>query len=110
MAWYDHVPVAGSIARLSRLKDDGDFTKWFTDQTQDPSLIGSVITKPLAESQAEGVRSQNKGFQDAIAGLGTLSNDIFAQNMQGLDRAENYYLPAEERLESLYGPPGSFRK
>ena len=62
------------------------------------------------KKSSEGQDEIRQGYADAIKSLTDLANESKRFQMEGLDKAENYYLPAKQRLEALYGPPGSFRK
>lgn len=49
-------------------------------------------------------------LSQAYTDLGLEGWDQQQFQMQGLDKAENYYKPAQDRLDALYGPPGAFKK
>lgn len=60
--------------------------------------------------QDEGQQEQRQGFEDAIKSLTDLAQGQKQFQMQGLDKALGFYQPYEQRFNSIYGPPGSFRK
>lgn len=60
--------------------------------------------------QYEGQQEQRQGYDDAINNLKALADKQRAFQMEGLQRAENYYLPAQQQIEAVYGKPGMMRK
>lgn len=58
----------------------------------------------------EGQDEIRQGYDDAIAHLKTLGQEQKDFQMEGLNKAEGYYDPFQQRLTSLYGPPGAIRK
>jgi hypothetical protein len=100
MSWYDAFipPEYNSIQKAF----DGDWEGALEAQT---GRLGTYLKK-----EDEGKAEVRQWYADAIKSLGDLANESKRFQMEGLDKAENYYLPARQRLEALYGPPGAFRK
>ena len=109
MSWYDAFipPEYKSVkAFWNKGVEQGDWAGAGEDILASQSgHLGSYLKKA-----DEGNDEIRQGYTDAIADLQKLADSQKAFQMQGLDKAENYYLPAAERLTALYGPPGSFRK
>lgn len=108
MSWYDYVPgvaFGGAIKKLS----DGDYKGATEDAFMNQGIGGNII-KTIANGAGDAFSTKDKGYEKTINDLGALADKQRAFQMEGLNRAENYYLPAQQRLDAIYGPPGSFRK
>ena len=98
--WYDQF-IPPEIRAAGRLKE-GDYSGALEAETGHP---GEYFRK-----QYEGQQEVRKGYADAIASLKALGDQQKAFQMQGLQQAENYYLPAQQEIQSVYGMPGQMRK
>lgn len=98
MSWYDYIPVVGSVARLAQ----GDYKQAGIDSF---GVIG-----PLAQKYQGTVDEQKNGMLTAAAQSRALGDRISNMSMEGLGRAENYYLPAKAMNRAAYGDPGALRK
>lgn len=97
-SWYDYIPVAGSVARLAQ----GDFKQ--------AGIDAFPIVGPAVQGSAQAFDEKRKGLQQAQQDLGNLAAQDRAFQMRGLQQAEGYYQPAANRINAIYGAPGSFRK
>lgn len=104
MAWYDYIPIAGSVTRLAQ----GNGGEAGEDLLK-PSIGGQII-RTIGHGQGDAVASQEQGMDKARDDLNSLAASQKAFQMEGLNRAEGYYQPAMEELQSIYGKPGQFRK
>lgn len=111
MAWYDYVPVVGSIKRLS----EGDYKGAAINQFSAGSPLGELSR--WGSGNAAGAMGgkgdsdiRREGYDAAIESLKTLADQQKAFQMEGLDKALGFYGPARDRMTSIYGPPGAFRK
>lgn len=98
--WYDQF-IPPEIRAAGRLKE-GDYSGALEAETGHP---GTYFRK-----QYEGQQEQRQGYADAIASLHALADKQRAFQMEGLDRAENYYAPAQAQIQAVYGMPGQMRK
>lgn len=105
MSWWDYIPVVGSVGRLAK----GDYKQAGID------ALGPI--GPGAQDLGFGDHldffgwdEKNQGYTNAQKQLEDLANQQRNFQMQGLDKAESYYQPAQDRLNALYGPPGAFKK
>lgn len=109
MSWYDaFIPPEAKSAKALWTKgiQGGDWEGAGEDILASQSgHLGSYLKKA-----DEGNDEIRQGYTDAIADLKKLGEEQKNFQMQGLDKAENYYLPAQQRLTALYGEPGMFRK
>ena len=83
MAWYDYIPVAGSIARLAQ----GDYKQAGIDS------IG--IVGPYMQARGNAADEQKNGYLTASNQSRELGQQIANMSMQGLSKAENYFGPAQ---------------
>jgi hypothetical protein len=98
--WYDYfIPPEIQAGRKAYAGD------WEGALEAELGLGGTFVRKAH-----EGQEEQRQGYTDAVKNLGKLAEEQRKFQMEGLDRAENYYAPMQERLTALYGAPGTFRK
>ena len=100
MSWYDEFIPPEIRAGGRAIK--GDWSGALESELGHP---GTYFRKT-----AEGKDEVRQGYKDAISSLGDLANSQKAFQMQGLDKAEGYYQPAMQELQSIYGKPGQCRK
>ena len=98
MSWYDYIPIAGSLVRLGQ----GDYKHAAADAVP---VIG-----PYGYDQSKAFDEMRGGYDKAIQDSKQLGIDARNFQMQGLNKAEAYFGPIQQRLDSLYGPPGALRK
>ena len=109
MSWYDYLPVAGSVARLA----EGDYGGAVTDQFTAGSILGSgarLLNDNLGSGPDFGFDAKKSGYDVAQRRLAQLGAEQKAFQMEGLKKAENYYLPAQEMNKAIYGTPDKLRK
>lgn len=104
MSWYDYIPIAGSITRLARGEGGGAALRSAADS------LGGPIVGTIAHGEGDAVQQHEQGYDNAINQLNALSDKQRAFQMEGLNKAEGYYQPAQQMIQSIYGPPGSMRK
>ncbi len=81
MAWYDFVNDIPGMNGIANFFDD-----------------------PL------GMNKQEAGLNTAAKQSKELGEYLKNFQMQGLDKAQGYFQPAQQQIESVYGPPGAIRK
>lgn len=116
MSWYDYIPVAGSVARLAQ----GDYTQAAQDQFSAGSPFGEAMrygapkiaggVGGIGDMDFMGWNEKKQGYEDAIKNTYSLADRMRDFQMEGLNRAEGYYQPAQQQIESIYGKPGQMRK
>jgi hypothetical protein len=94
MSWYDFVPVVGPLARLAQGEPGTALADWALPG-------GGALTNTI--QQANNVKT--KGFYDASKEASALGQSQKDFQMQGLNRAEDFYAPARARLNAAYGNP-----
>lgn len=100
MSWYDEF-IPPEIRAGGRLAN-GDYSGALESELGHP---GTYVRK-----NAEGKEEVRQGYADAIKSLNDLGAQQKAFQMQGLDKAEGYYQPAMQELQSIYGKPGQLRR
>lgn len=68
-------------------------------------IIGDIVT---ANRRASAEKAH--GYDVAEDALNHMATEAKRFQMEGLDRAEAYFDPANKRINQIYGPPGSFQK
>lgn len=98
--WYDYVPVVGSV--VEGIKGNGK-------QAAIDALGGpvGVLGQTIYDKYAGAVNEQKQGDLTAASQAASLGNNLYTQSMQGLNKAENYYLPAQQAIKAAYGSPGA---
>jgi hypothetical protein len=96
-SWYDYIPVVGPAVEVA--KGNGK-----------QALIDSAgPLGPAVQAVHSAYDDQRKGLQTASDQSKALGERLMNFQMQGLNRAENYYLPAQQEIASAYGSPGALR-
>jgi hypothetical protein len=100
MAFYDAFipPEIRSVPKLF----EGDYSGALEAQL---GRGGEYLRK-----EDQGKDEVRQGYADAIKSLNDLASQQKAFQMEGLNKAEGYYQPAQQQLESIYGKPGQMRK
>lgn len=108
-SWYDYVPLVGPAVRAAQ----GDYGAATMDLIAPPFVNDAIQTgMPKLHDyffgdQAKTQKAALGKMVDQTRALGNESRDF---QMQGLDKAENYYAPARARMQAAYGAPGAMRK
>jgi hypothetical protein len=106
MSWYDYIPVAGSVARLAK----GEYGHAAANLVPIVGPAAYELGDYAVDAYKDARREQKHGSGTAIDQARALGERQRQFQMEGLDRAQNYYMPAEQRLTAAYGSPGSVRK
>ena len=98
--WLDYVPVLGGLDDLMR----GDIA----GAALGASPIGPFVTGYNAYTGAQD--ELRKGYKDTVSSLKDEGEKQRQFQMQGLERAQNYYRPAQAFMQAAYGSPDMLRK
>ena len=98
MSWFDYIPLVGSAVRLAK----GDYKQAGIDVGGIPSLAAQSVS-----NKEDQYKSGLDFLYNQLQNTADYQRDL---QMKGLDKAEGYYQPAQDRLNALYGPPGAFKK
>lgn len=98
MSWYDSIPVVNSIA-------NGNYGTALADA----ATLGlySPAKNYFFDEPAE---QQKNALNEMSNSANALGGEARKFQMQGLDKAQAFFGPAQQRLTEMYGPPGSMRK
>lgn len=115
MSWYDYVPGVGTIAQLAQ----GNYGNAAKDQFSAGSPLGMAGRWVGGQIEDGGHASfgdmmgwtdKEKGYDQAILDAKAAGEKAKNFQMEGLDRAENYYAPARAMNTAIYGSPDKLRK
>jgi hypothetical protein len=109
VSWYDYIPGVRSISRLA----DGDYKGALLEQFSYGSPIGMGLKyggEYAYDKWSDARDQQDSSLGNARNKLSMLAQDSKDFQLQGLKQAQGYFDPVDERINSLYGPPGSFKK
>lgn len=67
-------------------------------------IIGGIFDDPF------GTDAMREGLSTASRQSRELGEYLKNFQMQGLDKSLGYFQPVQQQIQSVYGPPGSFRK
>jgi hypothetical protein len=98
MAWYDYIPGVGVGVNALKGNWKQAGIDWFAP-------IG-----PYIQSRSNAADEQKNGYLNAAGQSQALGERIAGMGMEGLQKAENYYLPAQKMNRAAYGDPGALRK
>lgn len=102
MSWYDYIPIAGSVTRLAK----GEYGHALADLAPIVGPAGYDAYNAYTGAMGE----QRKGLGMAADQMRALGERQKQFQMEGLDRAENYYQPAVAMNKAVYGTPDKMRK
>lgn len=115
MSWYDFIPekarflIPPEVKSITKLAE-GDYGGAFDAQF---GIGGQALHEGYDWAENKYKQSQDNqraGYDAANRQLNQLGDSSKAFQMQGLDRALGFYGPARDRINALYGPPGSFKR
>ena len=108
MSWYDYIPVVGSATRAAKDAYHGDWAD------AGGNLLDLGTTGGLGWDAVQGGKAihganqqQQQGYYAAANAMKQSGQRARDFEMQGLDKAEGYYAPAQARIRAAYGDPGS---
>jgi len=100
MSFWDYVPVIGPLK-------DGDWSGVGADL-----MTGGLYTPVSGAYNAYtgAIDKQRQGLLDAAAQSRAEAERRRQFAMEGLDRAQNFYAPAQQMVTAAYGTPDRLRK
>lgn len=111
MAWYDYIPIVGSVANAvqhpSLSSIGGAALDIGTGGLYGVGKDAYDLGKGVYDKYKGAVDEQKQGDLTAAAQSAALGNNLYSQSMAGLNRAENYFLPAQKAITDAYGQPGA---
>lgn len=102
-SWYDYIPVVGNLAEYGKARANGQGESAALEAGADPG--GQIRRFGGAVDSAQ--QAQLNGYLAGASKVRSIADQGKAFELQGLQQAENYYLPAQQRLNAAYGAPGS---